>query len=135
MHIIIPPQPIIIGMPDDIMLIMFWQHCMNISFMASFIGSRVQVIAPAGVMAQVILPIIIGMAMPGIPPIMPIIGIMGFIIIGAIPDIIGIIGCIAGVIVRLHSWQKNFVNRPASGSIISSLGRQEPNESSAAFLH
>ena len=50
--------------------------------------------------------IIIGMVMPGIPPIMPIIGIMpfiiGFIIMGFMPPImlfiIGIIVCIAAFI-------------------------------------
>lgn len=102
-HIIVMPlQLIIIGMPVAIMFIMPWQHCMNMSLMASFMGSMVQVIAPAGVISQVIRHIIIGMAMPGIPPIMPIIGIMefiimGFIIMGFMPVIIGIIGCIAGV--------------------------------------
>jgi hypothetical protein len=112
--IIIPPQFIIIGMPLPIMAIMFWQHCMNMSFMAGSIGAISQVIMPLGAMLQVILHIIIGigigiaipgiaipgMPMPGIPIIAmpPIIGfiIMGFII-GLMPPIIGIIGiiCIA----------------------------------------
>ncbi|TXH83347.1 MAG: hypothetical protein E6Q77_04565 [Rhizobium sp.] len=102
MHIIImPPQFIIIGMPAFIMLIMFWQHCMNMSFMEASIGVISQVM-PFGVIVQVILHIIIGIgiAMPGIPPAigMPIIGIMPFIIIGLMPPIIlAIIGiiCIA----------------------------------------
>lgn len=110
MHIIMPPQFIIIGIPAAIMLIMVWQHCMKTSFMASFMGSIVQVMAPDGVIAQVILPIImgIGIDMPDIPPIIgfiipiiwPIIGfimpIMGFIIgiICGMPVIIGFI-CIA----------------------------------------
>jgi hypothetical protein len=80
-HIIImPPQFIIIGMPEFIMLIMFWQHCLNMSFMESSIGPISQVIMPFGAIVQVILHIIIGMVIPGIPPIMPIIGIMPFII-------------------------------------------------------
>ncbi len=68
---------------------------MKTVLMAPSIGSIVQVIAPAGVISQVILHIIIGMVMPGIDPIMLI---MGFIIIGFMPVIIGI-GCIAGCIV------------------------------------
>jgi hypothetical protein len=107
MHIIImPPQFIIIGMPAPIMLIMFWQHCLNMSFMESSIGPISQVIIPFGAIVQVILHIIIGMVMPGIPPIKPIIGIMpliiGFIIMGVMPPImlfiIGIIVCIAAFI-------------------------------------
>ena len=107
MHIIImPPQFIIIGMPALIMLIMFWQHCLNMSFMELSIGPISQVIMPFGAIAQVILHIIIGIVMPGIPPIMPIIGIMpfiiGFIIMGFMPPImlfiIGIIVCIAAFI-------------------------------------
>jgi hypothetical protein len=112
MHIIImPPQFIIIGMPEFTMLIMFWQHCLNMSFMESSIGPISQVIMPFGAIVQVILHIIIGMVMPGTPPIMPIIGIMpfiigfiiiGFIIMGFMPPImlfiIGIIDCIAAFI-------------------------------------
>jgi hypothetical protein len=102
-----PPQFIIIGMPLPIMVIMFWQHCMNMSFIAASIGAISQVIMPFGAMVQVILHIIIGigiaipgMPMPGIaiigmPPIMGF--IIGFIIIGFMPPIIGIMGiiCIA----------------------------------------
>lgn len=90
-----PPQFIIIGMPAFIMLIMFWQHCMNMSFMEASMGVISQVM-PFGVIVQVVLHIIMGIAMPGIPPIIgiPIIGIMPFIIIGFMPPIIGII-CIA----------------------------------------
>lgn len=53
-------------------------------------------VMPFGVIVQVVLHIIMGIAMPGIPPIIgiPIIGIMPFIIIGFMPPIIGII-CIA----------------------------------------
>jgi hypothetical protein len=89
-HIIImPPQLIIIGMPT---FIMFWQHCMNMSFMDASMGLISQVM-PFAVIVHVILHIIIGigMAMADIPPI---IGIMPFIIIGFIPAIIGII-CMA----------------------------------------
>jgi hypothetical protein len=101
--IIMPPQFIIIGMPLPIMAIMFWQHCMNMSFMDGSIGAISQVIMPLGAMLQVILHIIIGigMPMPGIAiPGIPIIAmppIIGFIIIGFMPPIIGIIGiiCIA----------------------------------------
>ncbi|WP_249122888.1 MULTISPECIES: hypothetical protein [unclassified Bradyrhizobium] len=104
MHIIMPPQFIIIGMPAFIMVVMFWQHCMNASFMAGSIAVISQDM-PLAVMVQVTLHIIIGMAMPGIPPIigMPIIGIMPFIIIGDMPPIIGIMVCIAGFIGRLHA--------------------------------
>lgn len=100
MHIIImPPQFIIIGMPAFIMLIMFWQHCMNMSFMEASMGVISQVM-PFGVMVQVILHIIKGIGIPmlGVPMIVPIMGIMPFIIIGFTPPImlviIGII-CIA----------------------------------------
>ena len=102
---VMPPQFIIIGMPLPIMVIMVWQHCMNMSFIAGSIGAISQVIMPFGAMLQVILHIIIGIAIPGmaIPGIIigmpPIIGfiIMGFIIIGFMPPIIGIMGiiCIA----------------------------------------
>lgn len=89
-----PPQLIIIGMPPVIMVIMFWQHCMNMSFIAGSIGAISQLIVPFGDIVQVILHIIIGIAMPGMPIIdMPaIIGfiiIIGFIMPG-IPPIIGI---------------------------------------------
>jgi hypothetical protein len=63
--------------------------------MAGSIGAISQVITPFGAIVQVILHIIIGIAMPGIPFIMPIIGmlaIIGFIIIGFMPPIMGIIG-------------------------------------------
>ncbi len=94
-----PPQFIIIGMPAFIMLIMFWQHCINMSFMEASIGVISQVM-PFGVMVQVILHIIMGIGIPmlGAPIIVPIMGIMPFIIIGFMPPImlviIGII-CIA----------------------------------------
>ena len=93
MHIIMPPQFTIIGMPAFIMLIMFWQHCMNMSFVESPIGVISQVM-PFGVIVQVVLHIIIGIGiMPGMPPIIGIIPpIIGFML-----PIIGII-CIAGFI-------------------------------------
>lgn len=108
MHIIImPAQFIIIGIPASIMFIMFWQYCVNMSFMEASIGAISQVM-PFGVMVQVILHIIMGIAMPGMPPVIgiPIIGIMPFIIIGFIPPIMGII-CIAVFIGNLPSLETN----------------------------
>jgi hypothetical protein len=67
---------------------------MKASFMAGSIGAISQVITPFGAIVQVILHIIIGIAMPGIPFIMPIIGmpaIIGFVI-EFMPPIVGIIG-------------------------------------------
>ncbi|WP_346297408.1 hypothetical protein LRC39_11960 [Rhodopseudomonas sp. P1] len=66
---------------------------MNMSFIAGSIGAISQLIVPFGDIVQVILHIIIGIAMPGMPIIdMP--AIIGFIIIGfimpGIPPIIGI---------------------------------------------
>jgi len=82
---VIPPQVIIIGIPAFIIVIMRWQHSMNISFMDGSIGVMSQLM-PAGVIVQVILHIIIPMGIPmGI--VAPIIGI-GIDIIGM--DIIGI---------------------------------------------
>ena len=98
---VMPPQFIIIGMPLPIMVIMVWQHCMNMSFIAGSIGAISQVIMPFGAMLQVILHIIIviAIAMPGIiiPGIIGMPPIIGFIIIGFMPPIIGIMGiiCIA----------------------------------------
>jgi hypothetical protein len=88
--IIMLPQVIIIGMPLPIIVIMVWQHCMKASFMASSIGDISHVIMPFGAIVQVILHIIIGIAMPGMPFIMAIIGIA--FIIGLTPPIMGIIG-------------------------------------------
>jgi hypothetical protein len=105
-HIIImPPQFIIIGMPAPIMVIMVWQHCMKASFVVSSIGPISQVIIPFGAIVQVILHIIIGIAMPGIPFIIPIIGMPA--IIGFMPPIIGIMGigiivCIAVLMAGSH---------------------------------
>ncbi|MBI5132691.1 MAG: hypothetical protein HZA66_24900 [Rhodopseudomonas palustris] len=112
--IIMPPQFIIIGMPLPIMVIMFWQHCMKMSFMAGSIGAISQVIIPAGDIVQVILHIIIGMGtgMPGIP-IIDIPAIIGFIIMGFIigfmPPIIGIMGiiCIAVFMARSIDLRRN----------------------------
>ncbi|MGM5036004.1 hypothetical protein [Tardiphaga sp. 803_E3_N1_3] len=123
MHIIImPPQFIIIGIPICIMLIMFSQHFMNMSFMAGSIGIISQVM-PLAVMVHFIWQPIIGM-----PPI-----ITGFImppaIIGFImlPDIIGfimppiIIGigiiCIAAFIVSLQFIQQKRSVLPAAGRL------------------
>lgn len=94
-HIIaIPPQHIIIGMPLFAMFIMFWQHCMNMSFIDASMGFISQVM-PLAVIVQVIWHIMVGI------DIMPPIGIMPFIImgdiIGEVPPIMGIIICIAGV--------------------------------------
>ncbi|MFT3937699.1 hypothetical protein [Rhodopseudomonas sp.] len=71
------------------------------SFIAGSIGTISQLIVPFGDIVQVILHIIIGIAMPGIPIIdMP--AIIGFIIIGfimaGIPPIIGIGMGIIGII-------------------------------------
>jgi hypothetical protein len=104
MPIIMPPQFIIIGMPLPIMAIMFWQHCMNMSFMDGSIGAISQVMMPLGAIVQVILHIIIGIGipMPGIPIVdmAPIMGfiIIGFIIIPGIPPIIGMGMGIIGII-------------------------------------
>ena len=90
-----PPHAIIIGMPMFIMVIIRWQHSMNISFMESSIGVISHFI-PLGVMVQVILHIIIAIGiMPGIMP-PPIIGIIPFII-GIMPFIIGIMPPIIGI--------------------------------------
>jgi len=89
-HIVIPPQAIIIGMPMFIMVIIRWQHSMNISFMDSSIGA-ISHFMPVGVMVQVILHIIIAI-------IELIIGIMEPIIgIGIMPFIIGIMEPIMGI--------------------------------------
>ncbi|UYO46662.1 hypothetical protein KQX63_11900 [Rhodopseudomonas palustris] len=74
---------------------------MNMSFIAGSIGAISQLIVPFGDIVQVILHIIIGIAMPGMPIIdMP--AIIGFIIIGfimpGIPPIIGIGMGIIGII-------------------------------------
>jgi len=116
MHIIMgmPPHIIIMGMPAPIMLIMRWQHSLNISMDMPSPGMTLHIIMPPDI-SQLIF--IIGTAigiMPGIipgiiPPIMgmpPIIGIMPGImgippIIGIIPPIMGImfgiIGMLAGM--------------------------------------
>lgn len=100
-----PPQFIIIGMPEFIIPIMFWQHCMNASFIDASIGAISQVM-PFGVMVQVIRHIIIGIAMPGMPPIIgiAIIGIMPPIIIGFMPPIIGVMPPIIGIIVCIVAF-------------------------------
>lgn len=100
-----PPQLIIMGMPDAIIDIMRSQHSFIMSMDMPFIGFMVQVM-PAGVISQVISHIMVGIIIGIIMPIwgtMFICGtmfIMGFIIpiIGFImgigimpPDIIGFI--------------------------------------------
>jgi hypothetical protein len=123
-HIIImPPQFIIIGMPAPIMVIMVWQHCMKVSFMVSSIGPISQVIIPLGAIVQVILHIIIGIAMPGIPFIIPIIGmpaIIGFIIIGFMPPIIGIMGI--GIIVCIAVFMAGSPLRETNKLRLSRIG-------------
>lgn len=110
MHIIMgmPPHIIIMGMPAPIMLIMRWQHSLNISMDMPSPGMTLHIIMPPDI-SQLIF--IIGTAigiMPGIIPgiIPPIIGIMPGImgippIIGIIPPIMGImfgiIGMLAGM--------------------------------------
>jgi hypothetical protein len=104
MHIIIgmPPHIIIMGMPAPIMLIMRWQHSLNISIDMPSPGMTLQVIMLPDI-SQLIF--IIGTAigiMPGIIGIMlfitgmpPIIGIIPGII--GMPDIIGIMPPIMGI--------------------------------------
>ena len=122
MHIIMgmPPHIIIMGMPAPIMVIMRWQHSLNISMDMPSPGMTLHIIMPPDI-SQLIF--IIGTAigiMPGIIDIMlfimgimlfimgmpPIIGIMPGImgmppIIGIIPPIMGImfgiIGMLAGM--------------------------------------
>ncbi|MGL3211248.1 hypothetical protein [Bradyrhizobium sp. BR 1433] len=105
MHIIImPPQPIIMGIPICIMFIMLSQHFMNMSFMAGSIGVISQVM-PVGVMVHFIWQAIIGMPIMG----MFIIGIMPPAIEGFIipPIIIGMgIICIAVFIVVLQDQSR-----------------------------
>jgi len=90
-HMVIPPHAIIIGMPMFIMVIIRWQHSMNVSFMDSSIGAISHFI-PVGVMLQVILHIIIAIGI--MEPIMGI-GIMP-LIIGIMEFIIGI-GIMVGI--------------------------------------
>jgi hypothetical protein len=95
MHIIImPPHIVIIGMPICIMLIMFSQHFMNMSFMAGSIGDISQVMPFDVIVHFIWQPIIMGIDIIGIPGIMP--DIIGFIMLLIIMGI-GII-CIAGFI-------------------------------------
>ena len=109
MHIIMgmPPHIIIMGMPAPIMLIMRWQHSLNISMDMPSPGMTLHIIMPPDISqlifiigtANGIMPGIIGMFIMGIPPI---IGIMPDIMgIGIIPPIMGImfgiIGMLAGM--------------------------------------
>jgi hypothetical protein len=93
----IPPQHIIVGMPLVAMFIMFWQNCMNTSFIGISIGVISQVM-PFAVIVQVIWHIIVGIAIIPFIGIIPPIGIMPFIIMGDALPIMGIIICMAGVI-------------------------------------
>ena len=115
MHIIMgmPPHIIIMGMPAPIMVIMRWQHSLNISMDMPSPGMTLHIIMPPDISQLIfiigtaigIMPGIIGiipfiMGMPPIIGIMP--GIMGIPpIIGIIPPIIGImfgiIGMLAGM--------------------------------------
>jgi hypothetical protein len=90
-HIIVmAPHAIIIGMPMFIIVIIRWQHSMNMSFMASSIGI-ISHFMPVGVMVQVILHIIIAIGiMPPIIGIMPPIDIGIIVCIGIMPPIMGI---------------------------------------------
>jgi len=119
MHIIMgmPPHIIIIGMPAPIMVIMRWQHSVNISMDMPSPGMILQVIMPPGISQLIfiigtaigimpgIIPFIMGMPpiigiMPGIiPPIMGMPPIIGIIppIIGIMPDIIGMLAGMAPV--------------------------------------
>jgi len=120
-HIIVmAPHAIIIGMPMFIIVIIRWQHSMNMSFMASSIGI-ISHFMPVGVMVQVILHIIIAI---GIMP--PIIGIMlpidiGIIVcIGIMPPIMGIfIGIMVDIgIPAFIVWLQTVsqILRPVGGS-------------------
>ena len=99
MHIIIgmPPHIIIMGMPAPIMLVMRWQHSLNISMDMPSLGMILHIMALPDI-SQLIF--IIGMAIGIMPGIIDIIGfIMGMPpIIGIIPPIIGIIPPIMGII-------------------------------------
>ena len=108
MHIIMgmPPHIIIMGMPAPIMVIMRWQHSLNISIDMPSPGIILHVIMLPDISQDIfiigtgigIMPDIIGIIplIIGIPPIM---GIMPDII-GIMPDIIGmpIMGVVAGIV-------------------------------------
>ena len=115
MHIIIgmPPHIIIMGMPAPIMVIMRWQHSLNISMDMPSPGMTLQVMAlpdisqlifiigtAIGIMPGIIGIILFIMGMPPIIGIMPDIMGIGIIppIIGIMPDIIGILAGMAPVI-------------------------------------
>ncbi len=128
-----PPQFIIMGMPEPIMAHMRLQASMNMSFEASSIAVISQTM-PSAVILQVVLHIIIGiMPIIGIIPGMPImlLIIIGFIIgfIMGIPIIMGfimpfIIGidcimgvciCFAGVMFRSIRMGRPPICRPSMG--------------------
>src|SRR5215470_8836571 len=99
MHIIMgmPPHIIIMGMPAPIMVIMRWQHSLNISMDMPSPGMTLHIIMPPDI-SQLIF--IIGTAigiMPGIIDIMLfIMGIMAFIM--GMPPIMGIMSGIIGML-------------------------------------
>jgi hypothetical protein len=112
-HIVIMPQPHIIGMPADIMFIMLLQHSMNISFDMPAIGV-ISHIMPVSVILQVMVPIIIIGIMPFIIGMPFIMGIMPFIIgIMGIGIMLPIIGMVAAVMVL--SCSRNRGGLVASG--------------------
>jgi hypothetical protein len=77
-HIIMPPHIIMQGMPPAIMLIIRWQASLNASVGMPSIGITLHIILPSAPISQDIRHIIIG--------IMPI---MGGIMLGIIPPIMG----------------------------------------------
>jgi len=159
MHIIIgmPPLIIMTGMPAPIIVIMRWQHSLNMSIDMPSLGMTLHIMPLAvishdifiigtgmpdiigimplpiiGIMLPIIgMPPIIGFIMGIMPPIIPIMGfIMGFIIIGFI--IIGImppiIGMLAGVLVGIGIA----VDIVGFSSLRWSFEAQEPSQGSRA---
>jgi hypothetical protein len=122
MHIIImPPHIVIIGMPICIMLIMFSQHFMNMSFIDGSIGIISQVMPVAVIVHFIWQPTIMGII--GIPPI----GIMPPIIMG-----IGII-CIAVFIYDLQSGREELAAPLETGDKRCRIDRQCWNVLLACF--
>jgi hypothetical protein len=107
----IPPQITIMGMPDDIMLIMRRHISMNISWDVPSVGIICRFM-PAAVIshfirhiAMGIMPPIIGICGIGIMP--PIIDICG---IGIMPPIIGIIPPIMGICIGIMVCMAAFIS-------------------------
>jgi hypothetical protein len=103
-HIVIMPQPHIIGMPAAIMFIMLLQHSMNISFDMPAIGI-ISHIMPVSVILQVMVAIIMGI-MPFIIGMPFIMGIMPFII-GIMLLIIGIIVAVAAMVLSVRCVRRS----------------------------